>query len=707
MRRLHPLIPWLAVAQIGPCSGTTSSANPITKVITMLQALQAKVEQTGKEESAIFDKFMCYCQSAEDDLKKSIADAEAKIPLVESSLKELVAEKDQLTSDIAQHKKDRQEAQTSLDEAKEARSAAEAEFTKEKNEDEANIEAMGKAVAALEKGMASSFLQTDAAATLRRFAASNTLSDAERDLLSNFLSTSDGDDEAAGYSSQGGEILGILKQLKESTEIDLQQAIKDEESAKKEFQALAEAKGSEISTLSKVIEDKSKRLGEVGTEIVTAEEDLDNTKRSLAEDQKFFADLTKDCTAQKDGWQVRLQTRQDELVAIQDTMKILNDGETANLFKGTFPTPSLLQVRAATNAARHKAWSLLQVGAQSGARSGDRRLKVLAMTLHGKHANFEKVLKMTENMVKVLKEEQQADDDKKAYCTKELDENEDKKKALENDISDLDKAIDAGKINIGTVTEEIGRIGKAIAQLDKEVAEATEIRKEENSAFLEEMSSSRAARDLLFIAKQRLAKFYNAKFAQMDAKTAPAKNDVMQTFSFTQTGMMRRVHHRRAKPPPPPATFGDYNKDTQESKGVLGMIDTLLADLEKAETEAKAAEKQAQRTYEEFLSDSQELRREDSKIIAEKEGVKADAEAKLLRDQKMKKSKVSEAAATREFIANLHNQCDFLLQNYDFRKMARTSEIDSLHSARAVLSGADASFLQLSSVRRHLRSTAP
>lgn len=551
--------------------------------------------------------------------------------------------------------------------------------------------------------MAGSFLQSGAADTLRRFTGSSGLSDAERDLLTSFLSTAQGDDQAAGYEPQGGEIFGILKQLKESTEIDLQQSIKDEDTAKKEFEALTAAKTSEIATLQKSIEDKDARLGEVGLEISAAEQDLDATQKTLAEDKKFLSDLDRDCTEQKDAWQERSQTRKDELLAITDTLKILTDGEAMNLFKNTLPTPDFLQMRAAKNAVRHKVWSLLQVGARHGARAGDRRLKIVAMAMHGKHASFEKVLKMTENMVQVLKEEQVADDEKKAYCEKELNENEDKKKALEQDIFDLDKAIDVGKNTIQGLSDEITLLGVQIKQLDKEVSEATEIRKEENAAFQEERASAFAAKDLLQLAKQRLSKFYGAKLAQL---TAHQGHVLQQTFSFVQTSAARRSRSH-AKPPPRPATFGDYNKNTQESTGVLGMIDTLVADLDKETAEAEAAEKLAQRTYEEFLQDSKEKRATDSQQIADKEERKADAEAKLLRDQKIKKGKVHEASATVKLIGTLHDQCDFLLENYEIRKRARTGELDALHNARAVLSGAQASFLQLSSVRRHLRSTVP
>merc|ERR1719263_2523196 len=55
--------------------------------------------------------------------------------------------------------------------------------------------------------------------------------------------------------------------------------------------------------------------------------------------------------------------------------------------------------------------------------------------------------------------------------------------------------------------------------------------------------------------------------------------------------------------------------------------------------------------------------------------------------------------AKAEFIKDLHLECDWLISNFQVRKEARAGEIDSLKKAKAVLSGADFSFLQ---VRRSL-----
>merc|ERR1719272_2792289 len=116
-------------------------------------------------------------------------------------------------------------------------------------------------------------------------------------------------------------------------------------------------------------------------------------------------------------------------------------------------------------------------------------------------------------------------------------------------------------------------------------------------------------------------------------------------------------------------------------------------------TVAKAEEKDAQGDYEQMMSDSKTKRAEDSKSLADKEGALANMQAALQTATSDKASTTAELGATLQYIQSLHNECDWLLQYFDVRKEARTSEIDALGKAKAVLSGADFSLVQTKSQR--------
>ena len=54
-------------------------------------------------------------------------------------------------------------------------------------------------------------------------------------------------------------------------------------------------------------------------------EDLEDTQESLAEDKQFLAEPEKSCATKGDEWGERCKTRTEELLALVDTIKILND----------------------------------------------------------------------------------------------------------------------------------------------------------------------------------------------------------------------------------------------------------------------------------------------------------------------------------------------------------------------------------------------
>merc|ERR1719460_1975867 len=102
----------------------------------------------------MYDKFMCYCNTADATLGKSISDADTKIPQLQSDIKAAVEEKAQLEADLKAHQADRDAANEAMAKATEIREKEAAAYAKELGEDKANLDALGKALKAIQKGMA-------------------------------------------------------------------------------------------------------------------------------------------------------------------------------------------------------------------------------------------------------------------------------------------------------------------------------------------------------------------------------------------------------------------------------------------------------------------------------------------------------------------------------------------------------------------------
>merc|ERR1719440_47321 len=163
------------------------NANPIRKVVSMLQNMQTKITAEADKKEKLYDKFMCYCQNGDAALKKSIADAETKITQLEKLLGSGAAEKKQLEAEVKKAKEDRADAKKAIAEATALREKEAKAYAKVKADSEANLGALSKAIPAIEKGMAGAFLQTSAASVLRQLSVSAEMDATDRDSLASFL----------------------------------------------------------------------------------------------------------------------------------------------------------------------------------------------------------------------------------------------------------------------------------------------------------------------------------------------------------------------------------------------------------------------------------------------------------------------------------------------------------------------------------------
>eukprot|EP00747_Dinoflagellata_sp_TGD_P160055 gnl/TRDRNA2_/TRDRNA2_177942_c4_seq12.p1 gnl/TRDRNA2_/TRDRNA2_177942_c4~~gnl/TRDRNA2_/TRDRNA2_177942_c4_seq12.p1 ORF type:complete len:682 (+),score=281.23 gnl/TRDRNA2_/TRDRNA2_177942_c4_seq12:76-2121(+) len=658
--------------------GMEAQANPIRKVVTMLQKMVETVEAEGKKEEELFEKYMCYCKSGRGELEAGIAASEAKISDLASSTEAAEGELAQLKEDLSSHRSDRDSAKQAMAEATTRREKEAAAFAAESAEYGANLAAMKKAVAAIEKGMGGAFLQTNAAQVVKQLVEKNQdLFENDREEVMAFLEQ--------GSEESSGEIVGILKTMIDEMTKGLADAEAAEKQAIADYEGLMAAKTKEIDSATAAIEDKVARIGEAAVALVNIKEDLEDTQKQVAEDSKFLADLDNTCATRKKEFEAAVKLRQEELLALADTIKMLNSDEALELFKKTLPgSSSLLQIKVTQNEMVHDAKQALK-----SINSRDARLEFILLALHGKKVDMSKVIKMIDDMVALLTEEQASDDEKKEYCEAEFDTAEDEGKAVKRSLGKLAKAIAENKDAIDTLKTEIEALSAGIAKLDKQVARATENRQEENEDFKMNLAANTAAVELIGMAKNRMQKFYNPKLYKPPAAAPPALVQIQA-----------HVQHKADPGPPPTLDFGG-SKDS-EATGVLAMMDMIIKDLDKEMTEAEAEEKDAQADYEKMMKDSAAKRAEDTKHLSEKQAAKADMEADLEKAKEDKMTTSKQYFALKQYIATLHGECDWLLQYFDARKEARDSEIDAMGKAKSVLMGADYSLVQ-TKAKKNLR----
>jgi len=659
-------------------SGAVSDTekNPIRKVVTMLQNMQKGVEAEGKKEQDLFDKFMCYCSNGAGSLDTAIATGESSVEALTAKIDGETALKSQLAQDVKQHQVDRDEAKKTIEESTAMREKEAAEYASSSGEMKANLQAMDGALSALKKGLGYAMLQTGTASFLRNLVAhSPAVRSFERETLLSFLDSSTGSQEA-GSSDQ---IIGIVETMKETMQGDSDESSSTEDQAKAAFKSLLESKTSEIAAAGQAVESKTVRGGETAVSLTQAKADVENTQEALEEDKKFKATLAKSCSTKQQEWDARQKIRTEEIMAISETIEMLNGDDALDLFKKTMPSPggALLQFSVNTQA-KGKALSLLR-SLISHDLKHSAQLKMVMLALKSRNAGgFDKVVQMIDGMIAVLAKEQADADAKKDYCHEELNKSEGEEKVLKTAVQNVETEVAQNEDELAQLKSEITQLQQGIADLDKMVVTSTQQRKQEHEEYTDTSSSNSAALQLLEMAKNRMNKFYNPSLYKAPATT---------TVADSPYGFLQVISRRGLSLGEQPAAFVEYKK-SEGSTGIIAMMEAMVRDVENDNTAAKHDEADAQKDYTEAMSDATTKRADDSKTIVEKEAAKANIGEMLASQRELRYTKRQQLGIVGDKLGDFHRQCDGFLENFDEAKVNRVKEQDGLKESKSVLKGA-------------------
>jgi len=669
-----------------------AGANPIRKVVTLMETMQSKIEAESKKEDELFAKFECYCKKTKEKLEDAIAKAEMSSNVGPEEIKAKEAKLKMLQQEVVDLKGEKSSDEESLASAKAARDKEHNSFIKDEkdqteteNAAEGAVKTLGSNETDPDKLPAHKVVQNPAGSFLSQLGGS-----VFNQKLTAFL-------QGQGPASSPGEVTAYIKDVEEEAEEQWRSDVAEDTKGASQYEVLKGSKKKSVKTILAQMAKKSKKIGDLKVEIVNLKHMMKDGGKSLGENKKMLAELEKDCAQRAGEQEEKKVIRAEEETALQDTIKMLNDDDALDLFGKAIKKPSFLQLDAAREQAHEQAKQILnELRSSTGNRP---ELSLIALALAGKKVDFAQVFKKIDEMVALLGKEGKADTSKKEYCNKEFDEAKDKKKDLKTKISEILASVEEKHASIEQVTQAIKEIKEGVQSLDESVAAATENRKAESADYQELVQQNSAAVQLLGMAKDRLNQFYNPKLAKVTTTEGP--------YAFVQVSLHQQQTEAIEGPVEvgtPPPTAGAYKKKRGASNGVVSLISTMISDLDKEVAVAKVDEANSQKEYEALVADAKEKREGDLNEAQHKAQVKADLEGESEDDEQEKATTEKEQQAAVEYTEDLHKECDWILANFDLRAQARGEEIENLKRAKAVLSGADYSLLQVVSTRsRRLR----
>jgi len=705
--------------------GSGAKETPITRVVNLLKEMQGTLKKEMDEDEEMYEKLACWCNNNKYEKNQAIEAAEAKIASLESQIEALTSQSAELKTVIAETTAELAADKQELATATALRQKELKAFHGEELDAIQNVENLKAAIIVLGKHHAAfpqisllalgsghknsdspldrqfdTFMRKNdypvgegevgvkaADRAVEKFiqeqpkaAAVATASQGAKSIWSHqdevvvskavhsasaFLQSHGRAAYNPGYSSSSGEILGIMKQLKEEMEADLSDGQKTETSRASLFNELREAKNSEIAQGEKMLEEKKAELAQADFDLANAKEDLEEVQAELSENQKFVINLTKTCAEADTNFELRKKSRIGEIQAVSQTIEILTSDEARDSMNGAY---KFLQVEksskngATLSSRRALAAQLLRNVAK---KTGNPELSVLASSVE--LDAFTEVKKMIDEMIATLKVQQADEVKKKDWCGSELQENTMQTAKAEDLRTDQNTAIDNLNVAIKTLTDEMAAAKAQLADNQMNLQRASENRVKENAEFQKTVADQVATQEILAKALDKLATFYDKLFL----------------VEVGRHSHKAAVHGKQN----PPVAQAEY-KPSGGASGVMSMIEKLIYDAKEMVAEGKKAEGEAQAQYEAFVADTNASTKELQKALVTKSENKAKAERELIETQEALGFTTTDLEDLATYNAGLHKDCDYILKNFGIRQESRAAEIEALQQAKQILSGA-------------------
>jgi chromosome segregation ATPase len=655
------------------------SERPTAKVVALLKDMGAQLEKEGEEDEALYDKMACWCETNDKLKTKAIEDGTEHQTALNAAIEEFTAKSAQLTAEIEGLKKDIAEKTQGLDKATQIREKEASEFHSEETDLIGSITALKGAIITLSKHQAlnqedlmraTRLIQMHARARPGMFAnmvpdGGNDLQDLFQSFLQNqvhhhtehvSLSLLQTRSQSKSRTRQpaSGQIFGILKQMKETFERNLESSQENEKNAAETYRQVKTAKTEEINAAKRMVETKSTELSDSDSNNAMAKEDLEDTTATLTSDTEFLRNLKLKCQAADKEWEDRKKTRHDELSAVSEAIEILTNDDAKDLFRATlgFTQKSAMVVRRG----RSRAAAILR---RASVKSKSRNLSELAVRM--RLDSFKEVKASIDKMAGALKDQQSDEIKQKDYCNEELNMNSRQTDAKSDLKDDLTTKMNDLSSSIGTLNEEIESLKAEIADMQMEVKKASEARQAENHEYQMTIADQVATQNILMKAIDRLKQFYAKKLF-----------------------LMQRTSDIQA----PPESFKSYKKNGGGA-GVIAMLEGIVADAKDMVEKARAAENEATAAYEAFVKDTGDSIGAKATSITNKLEERAKLDAQSTHANSDAKHTEEDLQALSRYAAGVHGDCDFLLKNFEERQASRAEEIDALGQAKAIFSGAD------------------
>lgn len=677
---------------------------PLAKIIKLLKNMSVQMEAEVEDDDAVHKKYQCWCDKEKEEKTAIVKKQSAEMKRQDAAAKGAFAESQKKSEKRVLTFNEQNAKQTAAEQLRTKCMEEKTEFSKADQDIEKSIIACKNALTILKKhnflqGGKSADLNSAVTAFLDSPTVQNKLlieesSAAKIATLMNFIQGPGGSSflqQSPGfgsYANQSGQIFGILGQMLEDLTRDQSSSAKEEKERRKACTNGAAAFAKEISLLSDTLAALDARLGELATTQGNAKEDFAAAKEAHGNAVSFLGKLDTQCSKNQADWESRTKSRAEELIAIKDTIEILDNDKAFAAMGDALGTTASSFIQMSKQAVKQRNVVINEELRRSAVAALDsfatKSPNVFLVQYLIKSAAVDKnaLKKVTEKidiLVGEMQEQQKEEIKQRDVCLVDLNQNKLDLEEKARDKTTSEEELESLEGELEAVATSLEETEAASAKLRKEQAEADKERKEDSAEFQKVQAEQQEAQKILQMAIDRM----NAAYSKMQVAYSLAEKEEKIGADFTG------VESSDDTPGSGPAAFTNEGK-TEQNKGgnkVITLLKEVLADSQKVEKEATQAEQDAQDAYEQFSGETSRTLANNDVTISKKTKRRGVAEGLKVDAQEMIRSLGKGQFDLTEENKAIHGRCGFLLNNFDGRMKARENEMNALNEAKHILQG--------------------
>merc|ERR1719160_147087 len=484
------------------------NSNPISKVIELLSALEAKIMKDGEAEEAAYKDYFEWCDDSAKEKGFALKTDSAKKAKLEAAINKFTSDIDAASEKISELSGTISADEADLKAATAIREKEKKAFTAEEAELMSASDMLGRAIGIIEKEMkGSAFLQTKAnlhnldgwIQALQTLLDATSISTGDKKSLVALVQSQQGqveeDDMAElgapapdAYKSKSGGIVEVLTDMKEKADVELSDLRKAETKNQHNFNLLKLAIEDALAANNKELDENKAAKAEAEEGLAAADGELAMTNKALAESQAALDIVHGDCLTKASDHEITVKGRKEELAALAKAKKIIQQ-MTAGATKQSY---SLIQTGMQTRAdlANMEVVNLVKKLAREQHSKALMQLasRLNAVIRYGATSGddpFAKVKGLITDMIAKLMKEAEAEASEKAYCDEEMAKTKSKKETLTDDIEKLTSKIDSDTSASVRLKEEVKNLQKALAELAESQEEMDKVREETHAAYVQ------------------------------------------------------------------------------------------------------------------------------------------------------------------------------------------------------------------------------